>query len=217
MRIYTLTLSIVVHLAAVFALVVVPLVATDVLPDPRRAFEFVMVTPLVVPSPPPPARPRTEASPAPASSDAAPLSAPEGMQPEVVRPPTDIVEVDRSVVPGVPLTGALLGGEALPPPPPPRVTEPVRPGGLIRYPAKVRDQAPIYPSVARAARIEGTVILEAVIDSDGTVREVRVLRSVPLLDSSAMDAVREWRFTPTLLNGEPVPIVLTVTVTFRLS
>jgi len=60
------------------------------------------------------------------------------------------------------------------------------------------------------------VILEAVLGVDGVVREVGVLRSIPLLDEAALQAVRQWQFTPTLLNGEPVPVVLTVTVVFRL-
>jgi protein TonB len=66
------------------------------------------------------------------------------------------------------------------------------------------------------SRVEGTVILEAVIGVDGTVQDVRVLRSIPLLDASAIEAVHQWRFTPTLLNGEPVAVVMTVTVTFSL-
>ena len=60
------------------------------------------------------------------------------------------------------------------------------------------------------------VILEAVIDARGNVTTVKVLRSIQLLDQAAVDAVRQWRFTPTLLNGEPVPIVMTVTVDFKL-
>ena len=70
--------------------------------------------------------------------------------------------------------------------------------------------------MALASRREGIVILEAVIAENGTVRDVRVLRSIPLLDQAAVDAVRQWQFTPTLLNGEPVPIVMTVTVNFQL-
>ena len=70
--------------------------------------------------------------------------------------------------------------------------------------------------LAQAVRKEGVVILEAVIDARGNVTTVKVLRSIQLLDQAAVDAVRQWRFTPTLLNGEPVPIVLTVTVDFRL-
>jgi protein TonB len=80
----------------------------------------------------------------------------------------------------------------------------------------VVDVAPVYPPLARAARVEGIVILEAVIDEDGSVRDVRVLRSVQLLDAAASEAVRQWRFTPTLLNGQPVPVVMTITVAFKL-
>ena len=83
-------------------------------------------------------------------------------------------------------------------------------------PTKTRHVAPLYPPVALAARREGIVILEAVIAEDGSVRDVRVLRPVALLDQAAIDAVRQWRFTPTLLNGEAVPIVMTVTVNFQL-
>jgi protein TonB len=74
----------------------------------------------------------------------------------------------------------------------------------------------VYPPLARVAHVEGTVILEAVLGADGLVREVGVLRSLPLLDQAAVQAVEQWQFTPTLLNGEPVPVVLTVTVMFSL-
>ncbi len=75
---------------------------------------------------------------------------------------------------------------------------------------------PIYPAIAIQGRVEGFVILETIIDVSGNVRGLRVLRSVPLLDKAAMDAVREWKYEPTLLNGQPVPIVMTVTVRFVL-
>jgi protein TonB len=78
------------------------------------------------------------------------------------------------------------------------------------------DVAPVYPVIAREAKVEGTVILEAVIDPTGRVDHVRVLRSRPLLDQAAVDAVRGWRYTPTLLNGVPVPVLLTITVRFTL-
>ena len=73
---------------------------------------------------------------------------------------------------------------------------------------------PVYPEIARRAGVSGVVILEAVIDPNGNVTDVRVLRSIPLLDQAAMDAVRQWKYEPTLLNGVPVPIVMTVTVRF---
>lgn len=87
---------------------------------------------------------------------------------------------------------------------------------MIRPPAKVSHVPPVYPRIAREAKIEGTVILEAVIAASGSVEEVRVLRSAPLLDAAAIDAVRQWRFTPIMLNGQAIPIVMTVTVTFTL-
>jgi protein TonB len=75
---------------------------------------------------------------------------------------------------------------------------------------------PVYPDIAMRARVAVVVILEATIDAQGRVVNVRVLRSVPLLDLAAVDAVRQWEFTPTRLNGVAVPVVMTVTVNFTL-
>ena len=80
----------------------------------------------------------------------------------------------------------------------------------------MHDVAPIYPAIAQRASIEGVVIIEAVIAVDGSVRDARVLRSVPLLDRAALDAVKQWRYVPTRLNGVAVPVIVTVTVQFRL-
>jgi TonB family protein len=87
-------------------------------------------------------------------------------------------------------------------------------GGEISEPRKIRDVKPIYPEIARAARVSGVVIIEATIAEDGTVRDARVLRGVPLLDEAALGAVRQWLFTPTLLNGVPVEVVITASVNF---
>ena len=75
---------------------------------------------------------------------------------------------------------------------------------------------PVYPPIAQSARVQGVVIIEAVIGPTGQVQEARVLRSIPLLDSAALDAVKQWEYTPTLLNGVPVPVIMTVTVNFTL-
>ena len=75
---------------------------------------------------------------------------------------------------------------------------------------------PIYPQTARAAAVQGVVILELVIGADGAVSNARVLRSIPLLDQPALDAVRQWRYEPTLLNGVPTPVIMTATVNFSL-
>ena len=102
------------------------------------------------------------------------------------------------------------------PPPPVKPPDPVRPGGVIKYPTKVHHVPPVYPRLAQDAKVEGLVILEAIIAVDGRVQDVKILRSKPLLDQAAIDAVRQWRFTPTLLNGVPVPVIMTVTVKFEL-
>jgi TonB family protein len=112
-----------------------------------------------------------------------------------------------------------------PPPPPPPAPVPVagvapddrssiRVGGTVGPPTKMRDVRPVYPPDALAAGIQGVVIIETVIDESGSVSNARVLRSVPGLDDAALDAVRQWQFTPTLLNGVPVSVVMTVTVNF---
>lgn len=92
----------------------------------------------------------------------------------------------------------------------------LRVGGQIRTPTKIRDVRPVYPPIAQSARVSGMVIAEILVGADGTVQDARVLRSIPLLDQAALDAVRQWQFTPTLLNGVPTPVIMTVTVNFTL-
>jgi protein TonB len=105
---------------------------------------------------------------------------------------------------------------APPPPPPPPKAEPVRVGGNIKAPTQVSKKNPVYPPIAQSARVQGVVILEATIGTDGHVTDVKILRSIPLLDAAAVDAVKQWVYTPTTLNGQPVPVIMTVTVNFAL-
>ncbi len=91
----------------------------------------------------------------------------------------------------------------------------IRVGGKIKAPIKMNDVAPVYPAIARNAGVAGVVIVEATIGADGKVIDAKVLRSVPLLDQAALDAVRQWEYAPTLLNGVPVPVVMTVTINFK--
>jgi protein TonB len=95
--------------------------------------------------------------------------------------------------------------------------EPIRVGGHVLPPLKVHHVNPEYPAMARVIRVQGTVILECVIGTDGRVTDVRVLRGVPLLDAAALAAVQQWVYEPTRLNGQPVSVVMTVTVRFALS
>ena len=92
----------------------------------------------------------------------------------------------------------------------------VRVGGNIKVPTKIKDVRPIYPEEAMAAKVAGVVIIEAVVDTSGHVSNTRVLRSIPLLDQAALDAVKQWEFTVTNVNEVPVPVVMTVTVNFTL-
>jgi protein TonB len=184
----------------------------------------------VSPPPPPPPPPRgtqsatpRESRPIEAVSPAlAPIEAPDDIAPEAA-------VVDTGFDRGDPTKGVgQLGGHeegvdgGLPhaPPPPPVIKQPppevVRVGGNVLAPRKIKDVKPAYPVIAQRSRVEGLVTLEAMIDTAGRVSNVRVLKSVALLDQAAIDAVRQWEFTPTLLNGVPVSVIMNVTVNFRL-
>lgn len=90
-------------------------------------------------------------------------------------------------------------------------------GGRIKEPRKVQHVNPSYPEIAKQARVQGIVILEAHIDRRGHVGRITVLRGIPLLDDAALAAVRQWRYEPTLLDGQAVPVIMTITVNFRLN
>jgi TonB family protein len=91
---------------------------------------------------------------------------------------------------------------------------PVRIGGQIKAPTKIKDVKPIYPAIAQSARVAGVVTIEATIGFDGKVVDAKVVHSIPLLDQAALDAVRQWEYTPTLLNGVPVSVLVTVKINF---
>ena len=104
-----------------------------------------------------------------------------------------------------------------PPFDPPVPSGTLRVGGVIKEPKKIKDASPVYPSIAQQARVQGVVILECLVGVDGKVKQTRVLRSIPLLDRAAVDAVLQWEFEPTVWQGEAVPVLMTVTVNFTLS
>jgi TonB family protein len=99
----------------------------------------------------------------------------------------------------------------------PLMVHPVRVGGNIKPPNKIRDVRPVYPQIAQSARVMGIVILEITIGTDGAVTDARVLRGVPLLNDAALEAVKQWQYDVTLLNGTPVPVIMTVTVNFSIA
>jgi periplasmic protein TonB len=217
---YTLPLSIVTHAVTVVVIVVVPLATSDMPPPIRRAlthFADMDITP-VVPPPPPMRREPTAGADTPVSRDAAPTVAPPEIGPETF--PLDLPEVGGAD--GVP--NGIPGGLSLdsvtsytPPQPPPieppktmRITRGVTPPRRITY------VQPVYPSIALQNRITGRVVIEAIIGPTGDVQSTRVVQSVHLLDEAALEAVRQWKYTPTLLSGVPVSVILTVSVDFTL-
>jgi periplasmic protein TonB len=123
-----------------------------------------------------------------------------------------------------PIDPTLIGPSTVPvpgppiaPPPPAKAADQIfRVGQGVREPRRISGASPEYPALARSARVQGVVILEAVINDRGAIERVRVLKSVPLLDSAAIAAVKDWRYTPTLLNGVPVSVLMTITVNFTL-
>ena len=102
-------------------------------------------------------------------------------------------------------------------PPAPETPERIQVGGLVAAAKLVYQPKPAYPPLARQVRIQGTVRLQAIISTDGTIENLTVLSGHPLLIPAALDAVRQWRYQPTLLNGVPVEVETTVEVNFMLS
>jgi len=214
-------ISIVAHLVVLLVLVVIPL-GNSVLPIPVTAMPSFVMAAALPPPPAPEPLPRVAKSPAP-SGPTIPFDAPDRIEPERPVTPPSIPTSDTAeggiTPPGIGVEGGGLGPPAPPqplsPPDPPK-QGPVRVAVLPEPPRKIVDVRPIYPEVARIARKEGMVILEAVLDQGGHVTQLRVLRSEPLLDQAAIEAVRQWRYSPTIYYGKPVSVLMTITVRFTL-
>lgn len=216
--------SMVAHIVLVITVIIVPLLyATDNLPQVPTMMAFVAAMPEAPPPPPPPPpAPKAEqAAPQkvlPADAYAAPVEAPSEIRPE----PPDMPIAPRDGVEGG-VVGGVQGGIVAglevappppPPPPPPAPKQAVRIGGNIQAPTLIKRVNPTYPDIALVAKVTGMVILEASVGTDGTVESVRVLRSVKFLDEAAVEAVKQWRYQPLVLNGVATPFVLSVTLNF---
>jgi protein TonB len=224
---YTLPVSIAIHTVVLIAVIVVPLLTSEELPEPTSVVKAFFVEPQAAPPPPPPppppapkpaqAQPKPVATPPPVVDDkfTAPVQTPDEVKPDE--------GIDLGVEGGVPggveggvpggVVGGVVGGLPEAPPPP----QAVRVGGQIKEPKKLKTVNPEYPDIAKQARVQGVVILECTISPQGKVTDVKILRGIPLLDAAAVEAVKQWVYSPTLLNGVPVPVIMTVTVNFRLS
>lgn len=216
---WTVAMSAIVQGVIVGILILIPLIYTEALP---KGF---MNTFLVAPAPPPP--------PPPPAAPVKTIVRPKIVTPQRMVAPTVIpkkVEVIKDEAPDVGATGVeggvgggavggvlggIIGGAAPPPPPKPTQTR-IRVGGNVAAAKLTRQVQPVYPQIAKTAHVQGTVLLHAIIAKDGTIQELQYVSGPPLLMKAAMDAVREWRYSPTLLNGEPVEVDTTVQVVFTL-
>ena len=220
--------SIGVHIIVFLTASFLSLSSPGALPTPRVALAFVepptvkmMDIPLSAPAP---ARPVT-ASDAVVSSlptvedpNLPPVIAPTGITPPtgLEGPPMASRPADIAVIEGNSNAGMFGRGLRVDEPPVPPAPAPVRLHSGMKEPQKVFNVEPAYPVLAQSARVQGVVILEAVIDRTGKVESVQVLRSIPLLDQAAVTAVRQWRYRPATVNESPVPVIVTVTVKFEL-
>ncbi|MGC2331795.1 MAG: TonB family protein [Candidatus Acidiferrales bacterium] len=216
---WTVGLSALVQLLVVFVLILIPLIYTEALP--KELTSMFLVAPAPPPPPPPPAA-------------IVKTVRPKFVEPQRMVAPTVIpkkVEIVKDEAPdvsgtaggfGVPggvadgVLGGIVSGAAPPPPPKPVQTGPVRIGGNVMQAKAIDRVQPVYPAIARAAHVQGTVVLHAIISKDGTVQQLQLVSGPPLLVNAAMDAVRQWRYSPTELNGEPVEVDTTIQVVFTL-
>jgi protein TonB len=220
-RVALLPLSVAAHAVVVALALLVPVLAPGDLPATAAAAPVIDWT---VPNPAPPAPPATvrinrprrgqASSHGPAPADVRTI-APTVSVIEPGDPPTDVdgpppCFANCEGPPGLP-SGNDRGG---PGDGPGTGGAPVRVSAGIKEPRRVAYIPPVYPEIARIARVEGIVIVDCTIDRDGRVIDARVLRGHPLLDEAAVSAVRRWVYMPTLLNGVPVPVLMTVTVRF---
>lgn len=220
----TLVISIGIHSTLALALAMLPLLLSNALPNPG-VLETFFATPLEItvappPPPPPPGGGQQRVRPVrtietPAGGFVAPVEIPTEIRPEDGFSPE--IGDPNGVPGGVPdgVVGAIVHvpDDVTPPPPPPKV---VRIGGQIAQPQPVARVEPRYPQLAIDTRVSGVVIVEAEVDTAGHVKTVKLLRGHPLLDQAALEAVKQWRYRPLLLNGEPTGFILTVTVDFRI-
>jgi protein TonB len=227
-RASTLAASLILHAMLFLLIVVVPLVFfEDILPVPGDALRAFFVAPPQAAPPPPPPPPAPPAGAralrrAPAAARppepptfVAPIEVPDALVEEALDLDLQAAGVPGGVEGGVPggVVGGIVGGLPAEAPPAPKV---VRIGGKIVAPRLVDVVKPEYPMLATQARLKGIVILEALVGIDGRVKEVKPLRGHVLLTDAAIEAVKQWRYMPLLLNGAPVDFILTVTINFNL-
>ena len=231
---WTVLLSFAAQILVIVVAILIPMIYFDALPR-NQLSSFLVAPPPPPPPPPPPAAAPRVVKVIPRQFDAGRLMQPKSIPKEVVMieelppPSSGVVGGIAGGVPGG-TAGGVIGGiigsvpTAAPPPPPPpvKVEKPVTPsrirvGGNVQQAKLIRQPKPIYPPLAKQARISGVVRLNAIIGKDGTIQNLTVASGHPLLVPAAMEAVKQWVYQPTLLNGEAVEVVTQIDVNFTLS
>jgi periplasmic protein TonB len=221
---WTVAVSAIVQSLILGVLILIPLIYTEALP------KQMLTTFLVAPAPPPPPPPPAAAVQKIVKPVARLIQSGKMMAPTVIPKKVEMIkeaemppDVGGGVVGGVAggiaggsaggVLGGIIGGTGGMPPPPKAAPQRIRVGGNVQQAAIVHQVQPVYPQIAKTAHIQGTVILHAIIAKGGTVEELQYVSGPPLLMRAAMDAVKQWRYKPTLLNGEPVEVDTTIIFT----
>jgi len=203
-------------------LVLIPLIYTEALPKAMLS-TLLIAPPPPPPPPPPPAVVKTIIKPVARLIQSGKLMQPRAIPKEVAvfkeaELPPDVINnagATGGVFGGIPGQG-IMSGAALPPPPKAAAPSRIKQGGQVTAASILSQTRPVYPPLARQARIQGSVVLHAIIDKDGKVAQLEVVSGHPLLVQAALDAVKQWRYKPTQLNGDAVEVDTTITVTFTM-
>jgi periplasmic protein TonB len=216
------SVSVLLHAGLAVAIVVVPILAAESLPEAASGVQVFFAEPLTVAPPPPPPAPavnvkRAPSVPTPTETPALtpPLETPEQIVPEEAAGLDTGGDAEGGVEGGAAsgVVGAIVGGlpQEVPPPPPVHV------GHGVREPVKVKHVDPVYPEIAARAMVQGNVVVELQVSPQGRVTDAQIVKGIPLLNEAALQAVRQWVYTPTLVDGVPVRLIMTVTVRFRIT
>ena len=218
---WSVILSAIIQITGLSVLVLIPLIYTQALP------KAMLATLLVAPPPPPPPPPppvKAEIKPAARLIQSGKLMQPRAIPKDVAvfkeaeLPPDVINNTNQGgVFGGIPGQGIMGGTGPAMPPSKPDAPARIKQGGAVTAASLITQTRPNYPPLARQARIQGTVVLHAIIDKEGKVAQLEVVSGHPLLVASAIEAVKQWRYKPTQLNGDPVEVDTTIQVTFTMN
>jgi len=217
---WSVILSGIIQISGLSVLILIPLIFTQALP------KAMLSTLLVAPPPPPPPPPppvKTIIKPIARLIQSGKLVQPRAIPKDVAvfkeaeLPPDVVNNTNQSgVFGGIPGQGLMAGSGPVLAPPAAAAPARIKQGGAVTAASIITQTRPDYPPLARQARIQGTVVLHAIIDKQGKVAQLEIVSGHPLLVQSAMDAVKQWRYKPTQLNGDPVEVDTTIQVTFTM-